>query len=36
MEKELMSPERLQASLASTDLTDPKNGIHAINTAFLI
>ncbi len=31
MEKELMSPERLQASLASTDLTDPKNGIHAIN-----
>lgn len=26
-----MSPERLAASLAIPDLTDPKNGIHAIN-----
>ena len=26
-----MSPERLKASLAVPDLTDPKNGIHAIN-----
>lgn len=31
MIKEVMSPERLKASLAIPDLTDPKNGIHAIN-----
>ena len=31
MKKEIMSPERLAASLAILDLTDPKNGIHAIN-----
>lgn len=31
MKKEMMSPERLAASLAVLDLTDPKNGIHAIN-----
>src|SRR3989344_8144144 len=31
MKKEVMSPERLKASLAVPDLTDPKNGIHAIN-----
>ncbi len=31
MKKEIMSPERLAASLAIRDLTDPKNGIHAIN-----
>jgi phenylalanyl-tRNA synthetase alpha chain len=31
MKKEVMSPERLAASLAIPDLTDPKNGIHAIN-----
>ena len=28
-----MLPERLMASLAITDLTDPKNGIHIINLA---
>ena len=31
MKKEVMSPERLVASLAIPDLTEPKNGIHAIN-----
>lgn len=31
MKKEVMSPERLAASLDIPDLTDPKNGIHAIN-----
>ncbi|KKQ07238.1 MAG: Phenylalanyl-tRNA synthetase domain protein [Parcubacteria group bacterium GW2011_GWB1_36_5] len=31
MKKEIMSPKRLVASLAIRDLTDPKNGIHAIN-----
>lgn len=31
MKKEMMSPERLVASLAILDLTDPKNGVHAIN-----
>ncbi len=31
MKKEVMSPERLAASLAVLDLTNPKNGIHAIN-----
>lgn len=31
MKKETMSPERLKASLAVPDLTDPRNGIHAIN-----
>jgi phenylalanyl-tRNA synthetase alpha chain len=31
VEKQVMSPERLRASLAISDLTDPKNGIHAIN-----
>ncbi|MFA5069683.1 MAG: hypothetical protein WC528_00120 [Patescibacteria group bacterium] len=31
MKKEIMLPERLAASLAILDLTDPKNGIHAIN-----
>jgi phenylalanyl-tRNA synthetase alpha chain len=31
MKKEVMSPERLAASLAVPDLTDPKNGTHAIN-----
>jgi phenylalanyl-tRNA synthetase alpha chain len=31
MKQELMSPERMAASLAIPDLTDPKNGIHAIN-----
>lgn len=31
MQKEIMSPERLKASLAIPDLTDPRNGIHAIN-----
>lgn len=31
MKKEVMSAERLEASLAIPDLTDPKNGIHAIN-----
>ena len=31
MKKEIMSPERLAASLAVLDLTDPQNGIHAIN-----
>lgn len=31
MKKEIMSPERLKASLAIPDLTDPQNGIHAIN-----
>ena len=31
MKKEVMSAERLAASLAIPDLTDPKNGIHAIN-----
>jgi phenylalanyl-tRNA synthetase alpha chain len=31
MKKEVMSPERLKASLAIPDLTDPKNGVHAVN-----
>lgn len=31
MKKEVMLPERLAASLAIPDLTDPKNGVHAIN-----
>jgi len=31
MKKEIMSPERLRASLAIPDLTDQRNGIHAIN-----
>lgn len=31
MKKEIMSPERLTASLGINDLSDPKNGIHAIN-----
>lgn len=31
MKKEVMSSERLAASLAIPDMTDPKNGIHAIN-----
>jgi len=31
MKKEVMSQERLLASLAISDLTDPKNGIHAVN-----
>lgn len=31
MKKEVMSSERLSASLTIPDLTDPKNGIHAIN-----
>lgn len=31
MKKEVMSRERLEASLAITDLTDPNNGIHAVN-----
>lgn len=31
MKKEVMSQERLTASLTIPDLTDPKNGIHAIN-----
>lgn len=31
MKQELMSPERLAASLNIPDLTDPKNGVHAIN-----
>ncbi|MDD5639375.1 MAG: hypothetical protein PHR47_01030 [Candidatus Pacebacteria bacterium] len=31
--EEIMSPERLRASLAIKDLTNPKNGIHAINIA---
>lgn len=31
MNKEIMSEERLKASLAIVDLTDPVNGIHAIN-----
>lgn len=31
MKKEVMSPERLTASLAIPDMTDPKNGIHAVN-----
>ncbi|KKT61027.1 MAG: Phenylalanyl-tRNA synthetase domain protein [Candidatus Giovannonibacteria bacterium GW2011_GWA2_44_26] len=31
MKKEVMSPERLAASLAIPDLTDSKNGIHVIN-----
>lgn len=31
MQKEIMSPERLKASLAIPDLTDSRNGIHAIN-----
>ena len=33
MKNEVMSPERLAASLAILDLTDPKNGIHVINLA---
>lgn len=31
MKKEIMSHERLKASLAITDFTDPRNGIHAVN-----
>jgi phenylalanyl-tRNA synthetase alpha chain len=31
MKKEIMSPERLSSSLSIQDLTDSKNGIHAIN-----
>lgn len=31
MKKEVMSVKRLEASLTIPDLTDPKNGIHAIN-----
>jgi len=31
MQKEIISPERLAVSLAIPDLTDPRNGIHAIN-----
>lgn len=31
MKKEVMSPERLVASLAVPDLTDLQNGVHAIN-----
>ncbi len=31
MKKEIMSPERLAASLAILDLSDPKNGSHAVN-----
>jgi len=31
MKKEIMTPERLAASLAIADLTDPKNGVHAVN-----
>lgn len=31
MEKKIMSSERLKTSLAIPDLTDPKNGIHAVN-----
>jgi phenylalanyl-tRNA synthetase alpha chain len=31
MKKEIMSPERLAASLAVPDMTDPRNGIHAVN-----
>lgn len=31
MKKDIMSPERLAFSLAIPDLTDPKNGVHAIN-----
>jgi len=31
MKQELMSPERLAASLSIPDLTDPRNGRHAVN-----
>ena len=31
MKKEYISPERLSSSLAVQDLTDPKNGVHAVN-----
>jgi len=31
MKKEIMSPDRLVASLAITDLSDRKNGVHAVN-----
>ena len=31
MKKEYISPERLSSSLAIIDLTDPKNGVHAVN-----
>lgn len=31
MKKEIMSSDRLAASLAVTDLTDPRNGVHAVN-----
>lgn len=31
MKRELMSPDRLAASLAIPDLSDPANGLHAIN-----
>ncbi len=31
MKKEIMSPEKTQESLTISDLTNPKNGIHAIN-----
>ena len=33
MKKEIMSQDRLAASLAIPDLTDPKNGIHVISLA---
>lgn len=31
MKKDIMSPERRAQSLAMVDLSDPKNGVHAIN-----
>jgi len=31
MKKEIMSPDRLAASLAIADLSDRKNGVHAVN-----
>lgn len=31
MKKEIMSQERREKSLATVDLSDPKNGVHAIN-----
>lgn len=33
MKKEIMTPEKLHQSLSIKDLTDPANGIHAINLA---
>lgn len=33
MKAMLMSPEKVKQSLAISDLTDPKNGVHAINLA---